>query len=160
MKRYTLAYIKNEDKVLMIHRVKKKDDVNEGKWIGIGGKIEENETIYDSLIRETKEETNLTIGDYTFLGIIKFYYYKNDISNEELIYAYNLFGCQGEFRPNEEGIFEWINNNKVKYLELWDGDRYFIGEMLENKYFGTYEFYYQDDILTKAVKNEEIIYQR
>ena len=60
----TLCYLERGDEYLMLHRVKKKNDMNHDKWIGVGGKFEEGESPEDCILRETFEETGLTLTDY------------------------------------------------------------------------------------------------
>ena len=60
----TLCYIERNDSYLMMHRIKKKHDVNAGKWIGVGGHFETGESPEDCLLREVKEETGLTLDVY------------------------------------------------------------------------------------------------
>ena len=69
----TLCYIRNENnEYLLIHRTKKENDLNEGKWIGVGGKFEEGETAEQCLLREVYEETGLTLRGYRLHGVVKF----------------------------------------------------------------------------------------
>lgn len=64
----TLCYIRRGEEYLMLHRVKKKHDLNQDKWIGIGGKFEDGESPEDCLLREAREETGLTLTDYRYRG--------------------------------------------------------------------------------------------
>ena len=68
MKFTTLCYIEKNDKYLMLYRNKKENDLNEGKWIGVGGKFEERESPEECLVREVKEETGITVKDIKYLG--------------------------------------------------------------------------------------------
>ena len=68
----TLCYIEKDGKYLMLHRVKKENDANKDKWIGIGGKFEDKESPEDCILREAKEETGLTLTDYRYRGIVTF----------------------------------------------------------------------------------------
>ena len=68
----TLCYIEKDGKYLMLYRNKKEHDVNEGKWIGIGGHFEEGESPDECLLREVKEETGLELTNYQFRGIVTF----------------------------------------------------------------------------------------
>ncbi len=64
MKQTTLCYIEKDGCYLMLHRVKKEHDINRDKWIGIGGKFEDGESPEECVLRETREETGLTLTDY------------------------------------------------------------------------------------------------
>ena len=44
MKNTTLCYIEKDGCYLLLHRIKKENDLNRDKWVGIGGKFEENES--------------------------------------------------------------------------------------------------------------------
>ena len=68
----TLCYIENEDSYLMLHRVKKKNDVNKDKWIGVGGKFEPDESPEECLLREVWEETGLRLTSYRLRGVLTF----------------------------------------------------------------------------------------
>ena len=87
MKLTTLCYIEKDDKYLMIHRVKKKHDVNKDKWIGIGGKFERGESPEECILRETKEETGLTLTSYRLRGVLTFVYNDDD---DEMEYIFPL----------------------------------------------------------------------
>ena len=54
----------------MLHRIKKHNDINEGKWIGVGGHAEGQESPEECFLREVKEETGLDVsradGGYLF----------------------------------------------------------------------------------------------
>ena len=100
----TLCYIEKDDAYLMMHRIKKKNDVNEGKWIGVGGHFEENESPEECLLREVKEETGYTLTSYRFRGLVTF------ISNTgvtEYMCLYTADGFEGELIPCNEGTLEW-----------------------------------------------------
>ncbi|MDE6975995.1 MAG: NUDIX domain-containing protein, partial [Lachnospiraceae bacterium] len=60
----TLCYIEKDGKYLMLHRVSKKEDINQGKWIGVGGHFEGEESPEECLLREVYEETGLTLTCY------------------------------------------------------------------------------------------------
>ena len=64
----TLCYLETEDSYLMLHRIRKKEDVNKGKWIGVGGHFEEGESPEDCLLREVREETGLVLTSWRFRG--------------------------------------------------------------------------------------------
>ena len=120
MKLTTLCYIEKDEKYLMIHRIKKKHDVNKDKWIGIGGKFERGESPEDCILRETKEETGLTLTDYRLRGVLTFVY--NDGDEEmEYIFLYTADGFAGELAECNEGTLEWVPKTQIDRLNLWEG---------------------------------------
>ena len=72
MKMTTLCYIEKDGQYLMLHRTKKKKDINKDKWIGVGGHAEGAESPEECLLREVKEETGLTLTSFCFRGLITF----------------------------------------------------------------------------------------
>ena len=119
MKLTTLCYIEKDDKYLMIHRIKKKHDINKDKWIGIGGKFERGESPEDCILRETKEETGLTLTSYRLRGVLTFVY--NDDDDEmEYIFLYTADGFTGELADCNEGTLEWVPKTEINSLNLWE----------------------------------------
>ena len=120
----TLCYIENDNnEYLMLHRVKKKNDVNQDKWIGVGGKFEDGESPDECLKREVLEETGLTLTDYRFRGIVTF------ASNEyetEYMHLFTATGFTGELKECDEGDLEWVPKTKVQSLPIWEGDKLFF----------------------------------
>ena len=110
----TLCYIEKDGKYLMLHRVKKHNDINEGKWIGVGGHAENQETPEECLVREVKEETGLTLTSYRFRGLVTF------ISNEcepELMCVFTADGFTGELIECDEGELAWVDKEEVPVLQ-------------------------------------------
>ncbi len=119
----TLVYIEKEDSYLMLHRVKKKHDLNQGKWIGVGGHIEKGETILDCVKREVKEETSLNLTKAKYLGKIHFL---NDAYPPEVMYLYKGLSFEGNLTDCNEGDLQWVKKKDILNLELWEGDRVFL----------------------------------
>lgn len=115
---------------LMLYRNAKKNDVNHGKWIGVGGKVEENETIDACMKREIKEETGLTANSLQHRGILYFTY---DTKEEEKIYVYSCNDFSGELMDCDEGKLAFIAKDQILNLSLWEGDRIFLKKMLNNE---------------------------
>ena len=127
----TICYIKNDkDQYLLLHRVKKESDLNEGKWIGVGGKIEPGETPDECVLREVYEETGLTLTKYRLHGVIKFI---SDEWEDEDMYLYSASEFIGELKECDEGDLEWVDKDKVLDLPTWEGDRYFLKPLLEGR---------------------------
>ena len=87
-----LCYVTRGQDVLMLHRIKKEKDINKDKWIGIGGKLEENESPDECLLREAKEETGLTLTDWKCRGIVTFL---SDRYEGEYMYLFTADGFTG-----------------------------------------------------------------
>ena len=131
MKRTSLCYIFNNDRVLLLYRNKKENDPNEGKWIGVGGKLEEGETPQECALREVYEETGIRLETIMQRGLIRFVSEMWD--DEEM----NLFSAElsdePELKECNEGRLAWIDAGKVMDLPMWEGDRYFLKPLLEGK---------------------------
>ena len=147
MKLTTLCYIEKDDKYLMLHRVKKENDVNHDKWIGVGGKFEENETPEECLLREVKEETGLTLTRFDYRGLITF------ISNEwetEYMHLFTANGYEGEITECDEGELVWIPKSELDKLTLWEGDKIFLRRLEESNEFFTLKLRYEGDELVES----------
>ena len=128
----TLCYIEKDDSYLMLHRVSKKHDVNKDKWIGIGGHFEENESPEECLLREAKEETGLTLTNWSFRGIVTFI---SEGWDTEYMCLYTADGYEGEMIPCNEGVLEWVKKEDLLKLNLWEGDKIFLKLLQENAPF-------------------------
>ncbi len=123
MRLTTLCYIEKDGCYLMLHRVKKALDENQGKWIGIGGHMEENESPEECVLREVREETGLTVTDLRLRGVITFIL--PDWGNE-LTFLYTAQTGQSDVPDCPEGILKWVPVDAVESLPLWEGDRVFL----------------------------------
>ena len=129
MRLTTLCYIERNGQYLMLHRVKKKQDENEGKWIGVGGHMEENEAPEECIQREVMEETGLTLTSLRLRGILTFIL--PDWGNE-LTFLYTAT-AEGEISPDcREGELQWVPVEKIPSLSLWEGDRAFLPLLRED----------------------------
>ena len=123
MRLTTLCYIEREGRYLMLHRVKKKEDENAGKWIGLGGHLLAHESPEECIRREVMEEAGLTLTDLRLRGILTFIL---PDWGDELTFLYTA-GAEGEVSPNcDEGELRWVPVEKVEDLPLWEGDRLFL----------------------------------
>ena len=123
MRLTTLCYAENDGRWLMMHRVKKDADENAGKWIGLGGHLEENESPEECVLREAKEETGLTLTGLRLRGIITFIL--PDWGNE-LTFLYTAEADDVPLPECAEGILQWVPVSQVMDLPLWEGDRVFL----------------------------------
>lgn len=125
----TCVYLIHDHRWLMLLRNRKKNDINEGKWIGIGGKREENETFEQCALREVKEECGLDIRNLVYCGEV---FFSVDNQANEYIRIYRSHDFTGTLIPCDEGTLSWIDENQILSLNLWAGDRLFLEKMLEN----------------------------
>lgn len=146
----TLCYIERDDAYLMLHRIKKKNDMNHDKWIGIGGKFEEQESPEDCLLREVKEETGLTLTDYRFRGLVTFV---SDEYPTEYMHLFTATGYTGEMIECDEGALEWVPKAKLDTLPQWEGDCIFLSLLAGEEPFFSLKLQYHGEQLIKAVKN-------
>ena len=119
----TLCYIRRGEEYLMLHRIKKKHDLNQDKWIGIGGKFEDGESPEDCLLREAREETGLTLTDYRYRGIVTFV---SDRWPTEYMHLFTADGFTGTLKECDEGDLEWIPKSHLLELPHWEGDAIFL----------------------------------
>ena len=148
----TLVYIETRESYLMLHRVKKEQDVNEGKWIGIGGKFEYGESPEECMIREAKEETGLAVTSMKFRGILTFICDKQD---PEYICLYTIDGFSGQLKECDEGELLWVPKDEIFGLNLWEGDRIFFDLLQKDVPFFSLKLCYEGDQLLEAVLNGE-----
>ncbi len=151
MRNTTLCYIHNtRGQTLLIHRIKKQHDLNHDKWIGVGGKFEDKESPEECLLREVKEETGLTLTRYQYRGIVTFV---SDEWETEYMHLFTADGFVGTLTTCDEGVLEWVNDDRVLTLPTWEGDRIFLRLLAENAPFFSLKLEYRGDTLVRAVLN-------
>ncbi|MDO5088668.1 MAG: NUDIX domain-containing protein [Leptotrichiaceae bacterium] len=143
----TLCYLEKDDKYLMLYRNKKEIDINKGKWLGVGGKAEKEETPEQCLKREIKEETGYELNSYEYRGLVIFNY--ND--DEPLfMYLYTSSDFYGMEKECDEGELKWIQKKEILNLELWEGDKIFLKLLFENSPFFYLTLNYENDDLISS----------
>lgn len=146
----TLCYIEKEGKYLMLHRVKKRHDINAGKWIGVGGHVENGETPEECLLREVKEETGLTLTAYRLRGLVTFL---SDVCEPELMCVFTADAFDGELIECDEGELAWVEKSDVLGLPTWEGDRVFLERLLsgDERFFSIKLRYEGDRLVEKKI---------
>lgn len=144
----TLCYVEQDGKYLMLHRVKKKQDVNQEKWIGIGGHFEKDESPEDCLLREALEETGLHLTSYRFRGLVTFL---SDRWPTEYMCLYTADAFEGTLTECEEGELVWVPKGEVSDLNLWEGDKIFLRLIQEERDFFSLKLRYEGETLVEAV---------
>ena len=142
----TLCYIEKEDQYLMMHRIKKKDDGNHDKWIGIGGHFEFGESPEECLLREVQEETGLTLTSWRFRGLVTF------VSGdwEEYMCLYTADEYAGEMTECSEGQLVWVDKAQISALNIWEGDKIFLQLLAQEHPFFSLKLVYEGDRLVEA----------
>ncbi len=153
MKETTLCYLEKDGCYLMLYRNKKENDLNEGKWIGVGGKLEPRESPEDCARREIREETGLIAEELRFRAVITFL---SDRWEDEMMYLFTSKEFHGELRDCDEGELLWVPVEKVIALPSWEGDRIFLEKLQEpGEEFFSLKLDYEGDVLRHAVLWEQ-----
>lgn len=147
----TLCYIEKDGAYLMLHRVKKQNDINKDKWIGVGGHFEAGESPEECLLREVEEETGLTLNSFRFCGIVTFVSQedgKEDFCEYMCLYTSSDFS--GELIDCDEGTLEWVKKENLKNLNFWEGDYIFLDLMEKKVPFFSLKLVYKNGTLIES----------
>ena len=145
----TLCYIEKDGAYLMIHRIKKKNDMNKDKWVGVGGKLEDGETPFDCARREIKEETGVSVTDLNYRGIITFV---SDLYGTEYMHLFTATEYEGEIDYDcDEGKLEWVKKEIIPTLPIWEGDKIFFNLMETEERFFSLKLRYEGDRLVEHI---------
>ena len=148
MKNTTVCYLERGTQYLLLHRTKKENDENAGKWIGVGGKCEENESPEDCMLREVREETGLSVTQHRLRGVITFV---SDAWEGQYMYLFTASKWHGALTDCDEGELAWVERTDMLHLPLWEGDRIFLALLAEERPFFSLPLVYQGDSLQQAV---------
>mgnify|MGYP003586647277 CR=1 FL=1 len=152
----TLCYIEKDGRYLMLHRVKKENDLNHDKWIGIGGKTERGESPEECMRREIREETGLEVVKYSYRGLITFVSREGGIIKDaEYMHLFHVSDFSGEIKECDEGDLEWVPVEKVPELPHWDGDLIFLSLLRTDIPFFSLKLTYEGEKLTEALLDEK-----
>ncbi|MBE6561552.1 MAG: 8-oxo-dGTP diphosphatase [Ruminococcaceae bacterium] len=137
----TLCYIEKDGCVLMMHRIKKKNDENKDKWIGIGGHFEPFESPEDCILREAQEETGLTLTDLRYRGIVTFVC--EGWPEAEYMHLFQSTAYTGEPKECDEGDLQWIPRQRLYELPMWEGDKIFLDLLATDEPFFSLKLVYE-----------------
>jgi 8-oxo-dGTP diphosphatase len=147
----TLCYLKRDGQTLMLHRSKRKGDIHEGKWNGLGGKMEPGESPEECVLREVREESGLRLRDPRLRGVLTFPGF--DGEQDWYVFLFTGTDFEGELKESGEGFLKWVPDDEVPRLPLWEGDKYFLG-WLEQPYFFSGKFIYK----TGKLENHSVVF--
>jgi 8-oxo-dGTP diphosphatase len=151
MKISTLCYIKQNNQTLMLHRIKKENDIHKNKWNGLGGKLEPGESPEECVKREVFEESGLIIESPNLHGVITFP--KFDGIDDWIVFVYTANNFDGNLIECDEGKLDWVSDDQLLNLNLWEGDKIFIPWLTQNKFFSA-KFIYEK----KKLINYDVIF--
>ena len=154
MRNTSLVHLEKDGCYLMLHRVRKDNDENRDKWVGIGGKFEPGESPEDCAVREVREETGLTMHSWSYRGIVTFV---SDKWGTEYMHLFHSTDFSGELRDCDEGVLEWVDKERLLTLPIWEGDRIFLRLLDTDVPFFSLKLCYTGDRLTRAVLNGEAL---
>ena len=146
----SLCYLIRGDEVLMMHRTRKKNDINHDKWVAVGGRFEPGETPEECALREVKEETGLTMTDPQYRGVVTFI---NDQYETERMHLFTSETFEGELTDCDEGELTWVRIAEMDSLPQWEGDRIFHRLLKEKIPFFELELVYSGEKLLYADLN-------
>lgn len=150
MKNTSLCYIEKDGSYLMLHRVKKQNDGNRDKWIGVGGKFEPGESPEECMLREVQEETGLKLKSWRFRGIVSFV---SDEWGSEYMHLFTADDFSGSLKDCDEGELEWVEKSRLPELPLWQGDRIFLELLDREEPFFSLKLCYRGESLAGAALN-------
>ncbi len=157
MKNTTLCYILQDGKCLMLHRVKKENDLNRDKWIGIGGKFEDKESPEECLVREVREETGLELTRYRYRGIVTFV---SDRWPTEYMHLFTADAFTGTLKECDEGVLEWLDWEQLTRIPHWEGDELFLRLLEQEEPFFSLKLCYEGESLVYAALNGKAIKEK
>ena len=149
----TLCYIEKDGRTLMLHRVKKKNDINHDKLLGVGGKFEYGESPEECMLREVYEETGLSLTQWAYRGIVTF------VSQDwcEYMHLFTAGEFTGEVCACDEGTLEWVETDRLTQLPIWEGDKVFLKLLKEKEPFFSLKLVYDEERLVKTILNGKAI---
>lgn len=152
MRNTTLCHIEKDGCYLMLHRIKKENDLNRDKWVGIGGKFEDGESPEECNSREVLEETGLTLNSARYCGIVTFV---SDKWETEYMHIFHSDNFSGTVKECDEGVLEWVKKENLYTMPIWEGDKIFLRLIEENAPFFSLKLVYEGDRLVYSALNGE-----
>lgn len=128
----------------------KKRGFGVGKINGVGGKVEQGETIEEAAHREANEEIGVTVGKLNKYALLEFYFSHNPSWNQ-LVHVYLCEEWENEPSESEEMKPEWYAVAHIPYSSMWPDDRFWIPYVLDGKLIKASFTFAENDIITSQV---------
>lgn len=146
----TLCLLRRNEEILL---AMKKRGFGEGKYNGVGGKIEGNETPEAAMIRETKEEIGVTPIQYEKVGVVSFDEFYKDEKVNLIFHLYMVTEWEGMPTESEEMQPKWFSIDSIPYTQMFPDDKYWLPLILEGKKIDAYFDFDEDwNLLSKNIK--------
>ncbi len=153
MKLATLCYVRKNGMTLMLHRIKKQNDMHEGKWNGLGGKLEAEESPEECVTREIEEESGLKITHPRLRGILTFPSFGGKDNFEDwYVFVFTADKFTGELIDSNEGVLSWIHDSELHKLNVWDGDKIFMKWLDQDRVFSAKLVYKDGKLASHTVE--------
>ncbi|NLB48507.1 MAG: 8-oxo-dGTP diphosphatase [Erysipelotrichia bacterium] len=146
LRRTVVCYLKKDDHYLLLFRNRKKNDYYKGKWIGVGGKLEPNESPDEAAVREVKEETGLDVHSLSMAGEVIFV----NENYHELMYVYEITDFSGSVVGCAEGMLRWIPIKDIYLYPMWEGDKAFLPLLINHAPYFKIKVTYKQNRLIKV----------
>lgn len=145
----TLCLLKNKNEILL---AMKKRGFGEGRYNGVGGKIERDETPEQAMVRETEEEINVTPIKYEKVGLIEFDEFYKENKQNLVFHLYMVYEWNGIPTESEEMKPKWFDINNIPYEKMFPDDKYWLPLILEGKKVKAYfNFDEEWNLLSKEI---------
>ncbi len=146
----TLLLLRKDDQILL---AEKKRGFGQGKFNGIGGKVEAGENPDETMLRETKEEINIVPIEYEKVGVFDFIEFVKGEKENVVMHVYTSTKWNGEPQESEEMRPEWFDIKEVPFDRMFADDKYWMPLLLENKKFDAFfEFDEEWNLLSKKIE--------
>tara|TARA_Y100000114_G_scaffold104614_1_gene97868 strand:- start:1144 stop:1617 length:474 start_codon:yes stop_codon:yes gene_type:complete len=129
-KTLSLLFLRNNEEILL---AMKKRGFGEGRWNGVGGKVEEGETVEAAMVRETQEEIGVTPTQYEKVADIRFDEFFKGEPTLMHVHVYIATEWEGTPAETEEMAPKWVPIKEIPYAAMWQDDPYWLPEVLDGK---------------------------
>lgn len=154
LRQSTLCFLVNDKNVLL---AMKKRGFGVGRWNGVGGKVNQDESVEEAAKRETKEEIGVICQDILKMAVLDFYFEGDDNLNQQVI-VYTVNKWEGEPEESEEMSPKWFEKNNLPFEAMWGDDEFWLPDILSGKKVkASFLFGKGDILLEKSVKTVDLL---